>query len=195
MIKIRHFGFWKKPSHTIFIDKKYYFYAYDAFFFRLASTSFRRVLNIPSPIRYTLPQTPKLPHPSYLKGWGIKIEKTPQLFCTRYARLKLRFVSVAFALVTCCVPTSEFTTNEKQFNDLNTRTDSFYGKVLQQFGDHFGSRSSREIDRDLKSQELELKFGWVLGVIWAAPCFALAALLFFALSRLCVGRAKMKSSA
>ena len=91
MIKIRHFGFWKKPSHTIFIDKKYYFYAYDAFFFRLASTSFRRVLNIPSPIRYTLPQTPKLPHPSYLKGWGIKIEKTPQLFCTRYARLKLHF--------------------------------------------------------------------------------------------------------
>lgn len=79
----------------------------------------------------------------------------------------------------------------KKFNKIDTRNDSyfyqaFYVVVNSTESDRYFSASDRVvIKRELLSPDLKMDYGWVLYVLWIAALAVVAALLTFALSRIC----------
>ena len=97
------------------------------------------------------------------------------------------FFLVVCSVVTASVPTSEYHIQKRDFNNLDTRSESFYYKVLIKFAnsDLFDDKAKARIKSDLKKKELKVKFGWVLGMIWAATFFAALAVALFAVAKFC----------
>jgi len=99
-----------------------------------------------------------------------------------------------FALTACAVPTSEYETESKLFNNKPKRMRSFYGRFLTKFASQevLSFDASRSITSDLQSPQFEVKFGWVLGVMWVAPCLAFMAMIFFGCAKCCLAKAENK---
>ena len=98
--------------------------------------------------------------------------------------------------MTPAIPTSEFQKEETSFNDMQKRNSSTYAKILGRVAreDIFGSTANQRIEKDLSNEKLKVKIGWVVCVVWVAPCFALAAVLIFLLARCVAGRQSSSSS-
>ena len=81
--------------------------------------------------------------------------------------LSILGVSVGFSIATAAIPTSEFVSEKSKFNNMKSRSQCFWGKVLKKISTSadvtiLPPNELISFTKDLQSDQYLLQIGWIL---------------------------------